>query len=100
MILIVLTVVVIALLTAVLTTYLFMLGVLLNRIADNLEDGLQSMKMVFQKTHVVGPGVTRLNRIGGELIGALPLLCEAAEQLVAKPPTPVAASPGVGYMDM
>ncbi|MGH4016293.1 MAG: hypothetical protein ACRDSL_20690 [Pseudonocardiaceae bacterium] len=98
--LIVLSVIVIALLIAVLAIYLFMTGAILNRTADNLDDCLQNVKTIAMQAAAVGPGVVRLNRIGGELVGALPLLYEGAERLAAKSAPPADAPPGLGYMDV
>ncbi|MGH3673300.1 MAG: hypothetical protein ACRDSH_22185 [Pseudonocardiaceae bacterium] len=55
---------------AVLAVYLSVIGVLLNRIADNLDVG---------QAEVVLPGVGRINKTGDVVAGALPLLVEAAE---------------------
>jgi hypothetical protein len=113
MTLIVLTVIVIALLIAVLAIYLFAIGVLLNRTADNLDDCLQNVKTITQQAEVIGPAVERINGTGGVVVGALPLLCEGAERVAAKPApaaagvtaagvaaaTPAAPRPGLGYLD-
>ena len=109
MTLIVLTVVVIVLLIAVLAIFLFTIGVLLNRIADNLDDCLQNVKTIAGQAEVILPGVGRINQTGGVVAGALPLLVEGAEGVAAKLATPkeatlndaipVAASSGVGYLD-
>ncbi|MBA2473894.1 MAG: hypothetical protein H0V41_17300 [Pseudonocardiales bacterium] len=85
MILTVLTVVVIALLIAALAIFLFTIGVQLNRTADNLDDCAQNVKNIAQQAGVIGPGVVRINETGTTVIGALPLLCDGAEQIgVAK----------------
>lgn len=85
MILTVLTVVVIALLVAALAIFLFTIGVQLNRTADNLDDCAQNVKNIAQQAGVIGPGVVRINETGTTVIGALPLLCDGAEQIgVAK----------------
>jgi hypothetical protein len=99
--LIVLSVVVIALFIAVLAICLFALGGLLNRIADNLDDCLNSVQQIDRNAKVIGPGVTRLNETGTKLVGAMPLLYGGAETLVAKsaPPAP-SQSQHVGYMDL
>jgi uncharacterized membrane protein len=93
MILVVLTVVVIGLLIAVLAIYLFMIGVLLNRIADNLDDCLGNVKTIAQHAEVIIPGVEHINRTGGVVAGALPLLYGGAERIATKlappPPAPV-----------
>jgi hypothetical protein len=116
MTLIVLTVVVIALLIAVLAIFLFRIGVLLNRTADNLDDCSQNVKNITHQAEVIGPGVVRINETGTTVLGALPLLCDGAENVaVAKgapyadpseSPTaaPVAAPStvppqGLGYLD-
>ena len=109
MTLIVLTVVVIALLIAVLALFLFAIGVLLNRVADNLDDCLQNVKTIAGQAEVIIPGVGRINQTGGVVAGALPLLVGGAEGVAAKlaPPkeTPpngaisVTVSSGVGYLD-
>jgi len=110
MTLIVLTVVVIALLVAALATFIFLIGVQLNRTADNLDDCAQNVKNIAQQAEVIGPGVLRINETGTTVIGALPLLCDGAERIgVAKgapyvdpseapslaPPAVVAETPSV-----
>ena len=125
MTLIILTVAVIAVMIAVLAIFLLIIGSLLNRTASNLEDGLQSMGTILGHAGAIRPGVARINKSGGELVGAVPLLLDDVDQLVAKtapssapapPPaatqespaattadpavaTPEAAPAGVGYMD-
>jgi HAMP domain-containing protein len=85
MTLLVLTVVVIALLVATLAIFLFVIGVLLNRTADNLADCVHSVKNVANQAKVLGPAIERINETGGTVVGALPLLCDAAERIgVAK----------------
>ncbi|MGH3718037.1 MAG: hypothetical protein ACRDRI_04190 [Pseudonocardiaceae bacterium] len=85
MTLIVLTVVVIALMVAFLAIFLFVIGALLNRTADNLDDCAQNVKKVAGQAKVVGPGIERINETGTTVVGAIPLLCDAAEQIgVAK----------------
>ena len=85
MTLIVLTVVVIALLIAVLAIFLFAIGALLNRTANNLDDCAQNVKNIAYQAEAIGPGIERINETGGTVLGALPLLCEAAERIgVAK----------------
>jgi hypothetical protein len=121
MTLIVLTVVVIALLIAVLAIFLFRIGMLLNRTADDLDDCAQNVKNISYQAEAIGPGVVRINETGTVVLGALPLLCDGAESVaVAKgapyvdpseapsseapssmaAPVPSAAAPrGVGYLD-
>jgi hypothetical protein len=108
MTLIILTVVVIASLIAVLAVFLFAIGVLLNRIADNLDDCLQNVKKIAGQADAILPGVGRINQTGGVVAGALPLLIEGAEGVTAKlafpketprHAAPAAVSAGVGYLD-
>ena len=109
MTLIILTVVVIASLIAVLAVYLSVIGVLLNRIADSLDDCLGNVKIIMGQAEVVLLGVGRINQTGDVVAGALPLLVEAAEGATTKlvPPqevpqdsVPRAVSAGVGYLDV
>ena len=90
MTLIVLTVVCIGSLIGVLALYLFVIGVLLNRIADNLDDCLENVKTICKHGEVIIPGVEHINRTGGVVSGALPLLYGGAEKIQAKlaAPTP------------
>lgn len=101
MMLIVLTVVVIALMIAVLAIFLFVIGMLLNRTADNLDDCAQNVKKIAHQAEVIGPAIGRINETGTTVIGALPLLCEAAELIgVAKSAPyidPSEAPPPVSY---
>jgi hypothetical protein len=108
MTLIILTVVVIASLIAVLATFLFVIGALLRRIADNLDDCLQNVKKVAGQAEVIIPGVERINQTGGVVAGALPLLINGAESVAAKSAPPkeaprgdlsAAVPAGVGYLD-
>jgi hypothetical protein len=84
MILVVLTVVVIALMVAVLAVYLFLIGSRLNHIVGNLGDSLQSMTRIIDDSRKIGPGVIRINKTGGDISGAVPLLLDDVDQLVAK----------------
>ena len=93
--LVVLTVVAIAVLTGGLALYLFWLGTLLNRIADNLEDSADLVRNIDDHAKVIRPGVAHINEVGGVVAGALPLLYGMAEQVVestsAEPATPSTA---------
>lgn len=95
MTLIVMTVVVIGLTIAAFAIYLFVIGVLLNRTADSLGDCVQSLRTVADQADVIRPGVQRINKIGGELLGALPLLLDDVDGVSAKlapsPDIPAAA---------
>ena len=92
MTLVVLTVVVVGLLIAVLAIYLFMIGVALNRTAGNLGDCLQNVRVIAGQAQVIGPGVTRLNKTGEDLLGAMPLLIEDADGIAATLAPSAAAS--------
>jgi hypothetical protein len=85
MTLIVLTVVVIALLIAVLAIFHLRVGILLNRTVDDLDGCAQNVKNISYQADVIEPGVVRINETGTRAIGALPLLCVGAESVaVAK----------------
>lgn len=85
MTLIFLTIVVIAFMIAVLAIFLFAIGALLNRTANNLDDCAQNVKNIAYQAEVIGPAIERINETGGTVVGALPLLCDAAERIgVAK----------------
>ncbi|WP_250550112.1 hypothetical protein [Pseudonocardia sp. H11422] len=87
--LVVLTVVVIAALIAGLAFYLFWVGSLLGRVATNLEACEESVARINADAELIGPGVEHINRSGGTVAGALPLLYGFAEKIVVK------ASPNV-----
>lgn len=99
MTLIILSVVVIALFIAALAFFLFTIGALLNRSADNLDDCLQNVKLIAEQAEEIVPGVERINRTGEDLVDALPLLYESAERIEANPSPPPATSRGIGYLD-
>lgn len=108
MTLIIFTVVVIASLIVVLAVFLFAIGALLNRIADNLDDCLGNVITIAGQAEVVIPGVERIDQTGQVVAGALPLLVEGAEgvtvKLTSQQQTPLNGSPmavptGVGYLD-
>jgi hypothetical protein len=80
--LVVLTVIVIAVLTGGLALYLFWLGTLLNKIADNLEDSADLVRNIDDNAKVIRPGVAHINEVGRVVAGALPLLYGMAEQVV------------------
>jgi hypothetical protein len=87
--LVVVTVAVIAVFTGGLALYLFWVGTLLNRIAANLEDSADLVRKIESHAKAIRPGVAHINRIGGVVAGALPLLYGMAEQIVrgvASPP--------------
>ncbi|MGH3623112.1 MAG: hypothetical protein ACRDQ5_15170 [Sciscionella sp.] len=89
--LVVLTVVEIGLLIAGLAFYLAWVGVLLAKIATNLEDCNESVKKIAKDAEVIIPGVEHINRSGGVVAGALPLLYGFAEKIITGvTPTPPA----------
>ena len=93
--LVVLSVVDLVLLVAVLAIYLFWVGVLLNRIAGNLEECNESVKTIIDHAKLIRPGVEHINRTGGVVAGALPLLYGFAERIIAET-TPTAPPPADG----
>lgn len=62
--LVVLTVIAIVALIAVLAIFLYWVGVLLSRIADNLDDANESVKSIVGHAKLIGPGVEHINRSG------------------------------------
>ena len=81
--LVVLTVVEIVVLIAGLAFFLFWLGTLLTRIAGNLEECSRQVKTILGHGADIVPGVEHINRTGGVVASALPLLYGFAEQIVA-----------------
>jgi len=94
---VVLTVAAIGVLTGGLAFYLFWVGTLLNRVAANLEESADLVHEIDDHAKVIGPGVAHVNRVGGVVAGALPLLYGMAEQIVrgvTPAGTPDEAGPG------
>ena len=89
--LVVLTVMVIAVFTGGLALYLFWVGTLLNRVAANLEDSADLVGNIDDHAKLIRPGVAHINRVGGVVAGALPLLYGMAEQIVRGGGAPPAA---------
>ncbi len=81
--LVVLTVVDIVLLVAGLAVYLYWAGSLLTRIAGNLEESFGTAAAIVGHARLIEPGVEHINRTGGVVAGALPLLYGMAEEIVA-----------------
>src|ERR1700753_682061 len=81
-VLVVLTVVVIALLIAGLAVYLYWAGTLLDRIGAKLEAGAEIVDGIVTDAKLIMPGVEHINRTGGVVAGALPLLYGMAEGIV------------------
>jgi hypothetical protein len=84
MTLVIVTVVIIALLIAALAVYLFMIGELLGHTSTGLKDCLRSIRTIAGQAQVIGPGMNRINKTATDLIGAMPLLIEGANEVAAK----------------
>jgi hypothetical protein len=100
---VVLSVIDIVLLIAGLAFYLFVVGTQLTRIATNLEECADLVREIVANAEPIVPGVQHINRTGGVVAGALPLLYGMAEGIVAgvtpRPEQPVerpAARPAMG----
>ena len=89
-VLVVLTVLVIVARIAGLAFYLSWAGTLLDRIGANLEGAADIVRGIVADAKLIGPGVEHINRTGGVVAGALPLLYGMAEGIVAGV-TPAAA---------
>jgi len=92
--LVILSLVDIVLLAVGLALYLYWAGSLLNRIAANLEESFDVAASIVGHAKLIGPGVEHINRTGGVVAGALPLLYGMAEEIVADV-TPRPAEPEV-----
>jgi hypothetical protein len=94
---VVLSVVDIALLIAGLAVYLFIVGGQLKKIATNLEECVDLVRKVRDNAKAIAPGLDHVNRTGGVVAGALPLLYGMAEGIVAgvapRPDQPVERPP-------
>ena len=102
-VLVVLTVLVIAALIAGLAFYLYWAGTLLDRIGAKLEGAADIVRGIVADAELIEPGVDHINRTGGVVAGALPLLYGMAEQIVVgvtpappAPPVPEPARPASG----
>ena len=98
-----LSVIDIVLLIAGLAFYLFVVGTQLTRIATNLEECADLVREIVANAEPIVPGVQHINRTGGVVAGALPLLYGMAEGIVAgvtpRPEQPAqrpAARPAMG----
>jgi hypothetical protein len=81
--LVVLTVVDIVALIAGLAFYLYVVGTQLTRIAGNLEECSAIVRRIVANAEPIIPGLEHINRTGGVVAGALPLLYGMAEGIVA-----------------
>lgn len=80
--LVVLSVVVVVALIAVLASYLYIVGSQLTRIAANLEECRDIVNEIGTNAEPISGGVDHINRTGGVVAGALPLLYGMAEGIV------------------
>lgn len=99
--LVVLSVVDIVLLIAGLAFYLFVVGRQLTRVATNLEECATLVRTIKANAELIDPGLEHVNRTGGVVAGALPLLYGFAEDIVkgatyTPPPPRPPATPASG----
>lgn len=100
MTLVIVTIVTVAALVGVLFFFLLAIGVLLNRIADNLDDCLGNVKTIAQQAEPVLSGIEHINRTGGVVSGALPLLYGHGDKIAAKLAAPTPAPVNGGYSNV
>jgi hypothetical protein len=97
---VILSVVDIALLIAGLALYLYIVGSQLTRIATNLEECAEIVRTIVGHAEAIEPGVEHINRTGGVVAGALPLLYGMAEGIVVgvtpQPAQPAERGPAAG----
>ena len=97
--LVVLSVVDIVLLIAGLAIYLYIVGAQLARIATNLEECAEIVGRIGDNAAPIMQDVHHINRTGGVVAGALPLLYGMAEQIVVsvtpREPTPADPAPAL-----
>jgi len=79
---IVLSVVAIVALVAVLAIYLYVVGSQLTRVAGTLEECSDIVREIVTNAEPIQGGVAHINRTGGVVAGALPLLYGMAEGIV------------------
>jgi hypothetical protein len=98
-VLVILTVIVIVLLIAGLAVYLYWAGTLLDRIGAKLEGAADIAAGIVADAKLIEPGVDHINRTGGVVAGALPLLYGMAEGIVTgvtpAPPRPEVPEPAL-----
>ena len=94
---VVLSVVDIVALIAGLAVYLFVVGGQLKTVATNLEECAGIVRTIVGHAKLIDPGLEHINRTGGVVAGALPLLYGMAEGIVVgvtpKPDQPVERPP-------
>ncbi len=80
--------------------FLGVLGMQLFRIANNLDDALASVRTINGHAEAIVPGLEHINRTGGVVAAALPLLYGFAERIVRgvspTPDRPHVAKPASG----
>jgi hypothetical protein len=81
--LVVLSVIDVVLLIAGLAFYLFVVGSQLESVASDLEECGEIVREIVGNAEPIIPGVGHINRTGGVVAGALPLLYGMAEGIVA-----------------
>jgi hypothetical protein len=81
--LVVLSVIDVVLLIAGLAFYLFVVGSQLESVASDLEECSDIVREIVGNAEPIIPGVVHINRTGGVVAGALPLLYGMAEGIVA-----------------
>src|SRR4249920_1837769 len=95
--LVVLSVIDIVLLIAGLAFYLFVVGSQLESVASDLEECSDTVREIVGNAEPIIPGVDHINRTGGVVAGALPLLYGMAEGIVAgvtpRPEAPAVPEP-------
>ena len=94
---VVLSVIDIVLLIAGLAFYLYVVGSQLTRVATDLEECRDLVREIVDNAEPIIPGVQHINRTGGVVAGALPLLYGMAEGIVSgvtpQPESPVERPP-------
>ncbi|WP_426567055.1 hypothetical protein ACPPVT_04940 [Angustibacter sp. McL0619] len=80
---VVLSVIDIVLMIAGLAFYLFVVGSQLTQVAGHLEECRDLVRQIVANAEPILPGVQNINRTGGVVAGALPLLYGMAEGIVA-----------------
>src|SRR5581483_6394970 len=96
----VLSIVLIGVLIAGLAFFLVVLSIQLSKIADKLEGANSLVAQINGDAEAIVPGLEHINRTGGTVAGALPLLYGFAERIIkgvsANPSRPAVAKPAMG----
>lgn len=95
----ILSIIDIVLLIAGLSIYLYIVGGQLTKIADDLEECSDLVRKIAADAEPILPGLDHINRTGGLVAGALPLLYGMAEGIVTgvapRPEEPAERPPAV-----